>query len=48
MNHDIYDSKENIINIGKTTLAWADRKTFKIINLRKTHPEMYDKLEKLM
>lgn len=48
VQYDIYDKDENLINIGTTTLAWADIKTFKIINLKKVNPEMYDKLEKLV
>lgn len=48
LEYNIYDEDENLINVGKTTLAWSDSKTFKIINLKKTHPEMYEKLEKLV
>ena len=48
LEYNIYDLEENLINIGKTTLAWADRKTFKIINLKKIKPEMYEKLEELI
>jgi len=48
LEYNIYDTDENLINIGRTMLAWADKKTFKIINLKKTHPEMYEKIEKLV
>ena len=48
LEYNIYDLDENLINIGRTTLAWADKKTFKIINLKKVKPEMYEKLEKLV
>ena len=48
LEYNIYDANENLINIGKTTLAWSDAKTFKIINLKKTYPEMYEKLEELV
>lgn len=48
LEYNIYDLDENLINIGTTTLAWADRKTFKIVNLKKVKPEMYEKLEKLI
>lgn len=45
---NVYDKDGVLLNIGKTTLAWADSKTFKIINLKKVKPEIYDKLEKLV
>ena len=48
LEYNIFDSGENLINIGETTLAWSDAKTFKIINLKKTYPEMYEKLEQLI
>ena len=48
LEYNIYDEEENLINIGKTTLAWADRQTFKIVNLKKTHSDMYENLEKLV
>lgn len=48
LEYNIYDVDENLINIGRTTLAWSDSKTFKIINLKKTNPDMYEKLEKLV
>lgn len=48
LEYNIYDSHENLINIGTTTLAWADRKTFKIINLKKANPEMYEKIDKIV
>lgn len=48
LEYNIYDAEDNLINIGKTTLAWADKKTFKIINLKKTHPDMYEQLEQLV
>ena len=48
LEYDIFDSEENLLNVGRTTLAWADSKTFKIINLKKVHPKMYQELEKLV
>lgn len=48
LEYNIFDRDENLINVGKTTLAWSDSKTFKIINLKKTHPDMYQELEKLV
>ena len=48
VQYDIYNKDGKIINIGTTTLAWADAKSFKIINLQKLYPEMYNKLEKLL
>lgn len=48
LEYNIYDVDENLINIGRTTLAWSDKKTFKIINLKKTNPDMYEKLEQLV
>ena len=48
LEYNIFDSNENLINVGRTTLAWSDAKTFKIINLKKIHPDMYQELEKLV
>lgn len=48
LQYDIYDKNKNLINIGTTKLAWADANSFKIINLKKTKPEIYEKLEKLV
>ena len=46
LEYDIYNQENQLINIGKTTLAWADAKTFKIINLQKKYPEVYQLIEK--
>ena len=46
LEYDIYNQENQLINIGKTTLAWADAKTFKIINLQKKYPEIYQLIEK--
>lgn len=46
LEYDIYNQENQLINIGKTTLAWADAKTFKIINLQKKYPEVYRLIEK--
>ena len=48
LEYNIYDMDENLINVGRTTLAWADSKTFKIINFKKINLEMYKKLEELL
>lgn len=48
LEYDIYNKDGKLINIGLTTLAWADAKTFKIINLQKKKPSMYQHLEKLV
>ncbi len=48
LEYDIYDKNNNLINIGTTTLAWADSKTFKIINIQKQYEELYNKLEGLV
>ena len=48
LQYDIYDKNKNLINIGTTKLAWTDANSFKIINLKKTKPEMYERLEKLL
>lgn len=48
LEYDIYNKDGKLINIGLTTLAWADSNTFRIINLQKTKPDMYQKLEKLV
>ena len=46
LEYDTYNQENQLINIGKTTLAWADAKTFKIINLQKKYPEVYQLIEK--
>ena len=46
LEYDIYNQENQLINIGKTTLAWADAKTFKIINLQKKYPEVYHLIDK--
>lgn len=48
LQYDVYNSEGKLINIGTTTLAWADAKSFKIINLQKAYPEMYNEIEKLI
>lgn len=48
LQYDIYNQNSELINIGITKLAWADSKTFKIINLKKTNLELYQKLETLL
>ena len=48
LEYNIFDSNENLINVGRTTLAWSDSKTFKIINLKKRDMVMYKKLEQLV
>ena len=48
LEYNIYDTDENLINVGTTTLARADKKTFKIINLKKAKPEMYEKIQKVL
>ena len=44
MEYDVYNQENQLINIGQTTLAWADSKTFKIINVQKRAPELYKKV----
>ena len=48
LEYDIYNKENELINIGTTTLAWADVKTFKVINLKKVNLDMYKKLEELV
>lgn len=48
MKYEVYDQDGVLLNIGTTTLAWADSKTFRIINLKKTNPSLYLKLERLI
>ena len=47
VEYNVYDGDE-IINVGTTTLAWADKTSLKIINLKKQEPELYKKIEKLI
>jgi len=48
LEYNIYDKNNNLINTGTTTLAWADSKTFKIINIQKQYEELYNKLKSLV
>lgn len=48
LEYDIYNQDNNLINIGTTTLVWADAKSFSIINMKKRYPELYKKLEELV
>lgn len=48
VEYNIYNKEEKLINTGSTTLAWADAKTFKIINIQKEKPEVYNKLLSLV
>ena len=46
--YELFNNEGELINVGKTTLVWADSKTFKIINLKKHNAALYEKLEKLL
>lgn len=48
IEYDIFNKENQLINIGKTTLAWADSKSFKIINLQKKYPEIYKSIEEIV
>ena len=48
LQYDIYNKEEQLINIGKTTLAWTDAKTLKVINLKKIKPQRYKELENIV
>ena len=48
IEYDIFNKENQLINIGKTTLAWADSKSFKIIYLQKKYPEIYKSIEKIV
>lgn len=48
LQYDIYNTEGELINIGKTTLAWADAKSLRIINLQKVKPDIYEDLKKLI
>ena len=48
LEYNIYNKNNELINIGTTTLAWADVNSFKIINMKKSYPELYKKLEELI
>ena len=41
VEYNIYDKDGVLLNIGRTTLAWADKETFRVVNLKKERPEMY-------
>ena len=48
IQYEIYNKDNKLINLGTTTLAWADANDFKIINLKKKFPEIYEKMESLI
>lgn len=48
VEYNIYDKDRVLLNIGRTTLAWADKETFKVVNLKKERPEMYKIMEDLL
>ena len=48
VEYNIYDKDGNHLNIGRTTLAWANKETFKVVNLKKERPEMYKMMEDIL
>lgn len=48
VEYNIYDKDRNHLNVGKTTLAWASKETFKVINIKKERPELYAKMEEIL
>lgn len=48
VEYNIYDKDGVLLNIGRTTLAWADKETFRVVNLKKERPEMYKIMEELL
>ncbi len=48
VEYRVYDKNDDLLNIGTTTLAWADKNSFKILNLKKTNPMMYKKIEEIV
>lgn len=48
VEYNIYDKDGVLLNIGRTTLAWADKETFRVVNLKKERPEMYKIMEDLL
>lgn len=45
VEYNIYDKDGVLLNIGRTTLAWANKETFRVVNLKKERPEMYKIME---
>ncbi len=48
VEYNIYDKDGVLLNIGRTTLAWANKETFRVVNLKKERPEMYKMMEDLL
>lgn len=48
LEYSIYNLKNEIINIGITTLVWADSENMKIVNLKKVKPDLYKKMVSLV
>ena len=48
VEYKVYDKNDDLLNIGTTTLAWTDKTSFKILNLKKANPELYKKIEDIV
>ena len=48
VEYNIYDKDGVLLNIGRTTLALANKETFRVVNLKKERPEMYKIMEDLL
>jgi acyl-CoA thioester hydrolase len=48
VEYKVYDRDDNLLNIGTTTLAWADKDSFKVVNLKKVKPDLYKKIEEIV
>ena len=48
VEYKVYDRDDNLLNIGTTTLAWADKDSFKVINLKKVRPDLFKKIEEIV
>lgn len=44
VKYELFNTKNELINSGTTTLTWVDRKSFKIVNMKKAFPEVFDKI----
>lgn len=45
IGYEIYNKDNQLINIGETTLVWTSKKDFKIVNIKKLYPEIFERFE---
>ncbi len=44
IKYHLYNPQNELINMGTTTLTWVNKKNFKIVNIKKEFPDIFNKL----